>query len=65
MSEIRWQKSSFSTDGNECIELSRSPRGIFIREGDSPNHFVTTSPTRLKVFMSGIRSGKLPLTCRG
>ncbi|MDT0452388.1 DUF397 domain-containing protein [Streptomyces hesseae] len=48
MSELRWQKSSFSGpsgSNGECIELTATDaRTLHLRESDTPN--VTLSPSR-------------------
>lgn len=58
MSEITWQKSSFSTDGNECVELARSGEAILMREGDTPGLIVTTTPEKLRAFLLGVKAGE-------
>jgi len=34
---IEWQKSSFSTDTDNCVEVARDGAGILLRESDVPN----------------------------
>ncbi|TDC72217.1 DUF397 domain-containing protein [Streptomyces hainanensis] len=57
MSENRWQKSSFSTGGNECIELAASVDGTLFRESDTPGLILTTNRTRLRTLALGIKAG--------
>ncbi|MEW2403353.1 DUF397 domain-containing protein [Streptomyces sp. NPDC046862] len=55
-----WQKSSFSGggDGNNCVELTATPRTIRLRESDTPHTEVTTAPAPL-ALLQGIKSGRL------
>ncbi|MFI9205517.1 DUF397 domain-containing protein [Streptomyces sp. NPDC053048] len=52
MSEVRWQKSSFSTDKVECIELANMAGGILLRESDTPHTVIATSPAALRALLA-------------
>ncbi|TKA11566.1 DUF397 domain-containing protein [Actinacidiphila oryziradicis] len=56
--DSNWQKSSFSSTGNNCVELARSANGILIREGDNPGVAITTTRTNLAVFLRGVQAGE-------
>jgi hypothetical protein len=58
MSEISWQKSSYSGqgDGAECLELASAPGSIRLRESDDPGVIVTTTPAPLKALLLGIKA---------
>ncbi|MGW2372800.1 DUF397 domain-containing protein [Kitasatospora sp. NPDC001683] len=61
MSELRWQKSSFSDtdDGSHCVELARSERDLrHVRESDDPFLILTTSTSRLRAFLLGAKAGE-------
>ncbi|MEV6673123.1 DUF397 domain-containing protein [Streptomyces sp. NPDC051162] len=58
MSDIQWQKSSFSTEGNDCMEIARSAEAILMRESDTPDLIVTTSPQKLRAFLLGAKAGE-------
>ncbi|WP_374203193.1 DUF397 domain-containing protein [Streptomyces sp. ST2-7A] len=45
---MTWQKSSFSTNGAECLEIRHSPTGIQFRESVSPENLHTVDPARLR-----------------
>ncbi|MEW2398626.1 DUF397 domain-containing protein [Streptomyces sp. NPDC046862] len=50
MSELNWQKSSFSSEASNCIELATAPDGtIHLRESDEPT-------TSLAVQAPGLNS---------
>ncbi|MBH1936143.1 DUF397 domain-containing protein [Streptomyces sp. AV19] len=59
MSDIRWQKSSFSTDSVDCIELAHPGIHILLRESDEPGVAVRTTPERLRPLLLGVKAGTL------
>ncbi|GHC48881.1 DUF397 domain-containing protein [Streptomyces cinnamoneus] len=56
MSEIRWQKSSFSTDAVECVELADSMGRVLIRESDTPGTVIRTTPHRLRALLASVKA---------
>lgn len=58
MPTFDWQKSSYCAEGNNCLELADSADGILVREGESPDTLVVTSPARLRAFISGVKAGE-------
>ncbi|MER6999143.1 DUF397 domain-containing protein [Streptomyces sp. NPDC000410] len=59
MAEIRWQKSSYSTDAaGNCVELGSVDGAIKMRESDDPEVIVTTSPEKLRAFILGVKAGE-------
>jgi uncharacterized protein DUF397 len=59
MSELKWQKSSFSTgDPNQnCLEVARSAEGlVHFRESDAPSIVLTTAPSRLAALLTHLRA---------
>lgn len=62
MNEIQWQKSSFSSEGNNCVELGTSPTldaAVLMRESDSPEVVLTSTRERLTRLLAAVRAGKL------
>lgn len=61
MTELHWQKSSFSTGGEgECIELAAGPAGdVYFRESDQPTQIATANPAVLRALLRGIKAGGL------
>ncbi|MEV5508970.1 DUF397 domain-containing protein [Streptomyces orinoci] len=43
--EMDWQKSSFSEQGDNCLELAASSGAVLLRESDEPD-FVIAAPVR-------------------
>ena len=51
-----WQKSTYSQEGGECVELSATDRGaVLIRESDDPGVVLTTTPRALARFLQSIK----------
>ncbi len=59
MSTCDWQKSSYSGDGSNCLNISATPDGtIRLRESDDPDVIVTTTPEKLRAFILGVKDGE-------
>ncbi|MEU4890817.1 DUF397 domain-containing protein [Streptomyces sp. NPDC044780] len=60
MTELNWQKSSYSSagDGNSCIELASLGAAVALRESDDPRTVVTTTPTKLRALLRSIKAGE-------
>lgn len=58
--QLNWQKSSFSGEGNNCVNLTSAPDGtIRLRESDNPESIVTTTPRALRSFIHGVKAEDL------
>ncbi|MEU0283288.1 DUF397 domain-containing protein [Streptomyces sp. NPDC088147] len=57
---IEWQKSSFSGGDNNpnCVELASVDGQIKMRESETPDTVVTTSPEKLRAFLLGVKAGE-------
>ncbi|MDH6135946.1 hypothetical protein P3T37_005365 [Kitasatospora sp. MAA4] len=58
MTTLDWQKSSFSSDQANCLEISRDGDTILVRESDDPDQVVTTTVANLAVFLKGAKAGE-------
>lgn len=57
--EIKWQKSSFSTDAEgNCLELAAVGDEILVRESDQPDLIIKTTHTKLAAFLAGAKAGE-------
>jgi hypothetical protein len=64
MTDLAWQKSSFSGTGtsNDCLEVATAPDGrLRLRESDQPVAVVTTVPAQWDVFVKGVKAGEFDL----
>ncbi|GAB2878521.1 DUF397 domain-containing protein [Streptomyces mayteni] len=52
-----WQKSSFSSEGNNCLEVAAAPRGgaVLLRESDEPDTVLRATPARLRALLATVR----------
>ncbi|MFC0599901.1 DUF397 domain-containing protein [Streptomyces palmae] len=58
MSEINWQKSSFSGDRDDCVEVGQAGDSILMRESDEPHAVITTTREKLAAFILGAKAGE-------
>ncbi|WP_269858429.1 DUF397 domain-containing protein [Streptomyces sp. RPT161] len=62
MSRLTWQKSSYSEEGANCVNVAissgRTPR-IHLRESDRPEAIVTTTSAHLASLLQKIKAGEL------
>lgn len=60
MSRISWQKSSYSGNASNCVELgAEGPTTIHLRESDDPATILTTTPARIAALLTAARTDKL------
>ncbi|MET7452495.1 DUF397 domain-containing protein [Streptomyces sp. NPDC005574] len=62
MSQLAWQKSSFSTGGEgECVELATTsgPTHIHLRESDRPGEVAAVAPRALAHLLRAVKAGDL------
>jgi hypothetical protein len=58
MPQLHWQKSTFSENRANCVELAGSGDRIHLRESDAPDAIVTTDRAALGALLLGIKAGK-------
>ncbi|MEN8654986.1 DUF397 domain-containing protein [Streptomyces sp. 21So2-11] len=58
MSQLNWQKSTFSdAAGDNCVYLATAPDGtIRLRESDEPDAILTTTPHALAALIRAART---------
>lgn len=57
-----WQKSSRCAEGNNCVELRRTPRGGFeMRESADPAQILALAPDRMGDLLRAVRAHGDPL----
>jgi hypothetical protein len=52
-----WQKSSYSQDQGDCVELAAHGGAVLLRESDEPGVVLRTTRQNLAVFLQVIRQG--------
>ncbi|MFJ8472090.1 DUF397 domain-containing protein [Kitasatospora sp. NPDC094011] len=58
MTQLTWQKSSFSTDQANCLEIASAESLVYIRESDDPTTVVTTTRAKLNAWINGAKAGE-------
>ncbi|GAA2810911.1 DUF397 domain-containing protein [Kitasatospora sp. CM 4170] len=54
-----WQKSSISGNSNQCIEVRAADDGMIeIRESDTAEIIVRTTPQKWDAFVKGVQAGE-------
>jgi hypothetical protein len=51
-----WQKSSHSPEGGNCVNLMAADHTLRLRESDTPDVVLTTTPTALAAFLASIKA---------
>ncbi|MER7669343.1 DUF397 domain-containing protein [Kitasatospora sp. NPDC096128] len=58
MHQLNWQKSSFSSDQANCVEIASAGELVYIRESDDPATVVTTTRAKLHAWINGAKAGE-------
>lgn len=58
-SDLSWQKSSYSGEASNCIELAHEPHRetIYLRESDEPSTVLATTPSKLASLLAVLSKG--------
>ncbi|WAP58417.1 DUF397 domain-containing protein [Streptomyces sp. S465] len=60
MSECRWQKSSYSVEGSNCLYVAAGERDtIMLRESEQPEVVLSTTRAHLRTFIRAAKAGQL------
>lgn len=58
MSAYIWQKSSYSTEGANCVNIATASDGTLrMRESDDPDVILATTPTALSALLASVKEG--------
>ncbi|WP_234326983.1 DUF397 domain-containing protein [Streptomyces sp. NRRL WC-3742] len=58
MHQLNWQKSSFSSDQANCVEIASADELVYIRESDDPAVILTTTPAKLNAWIASAKAGE-------
>lgn len=58
MTYTKWQKSSFSGSGSECVEIRKADNLVELRESDEGHLILRTAPTALTALLHGLKAGE-------
>ncbi|MFD7707470.1 DUF397 domain-containing protein [Streptomyces sp. NPDC059785] len=60
MSELLWQKSSYSQEASACVNIATAPDGTLrLRESDEPEVLLATSRAALGGLISAVKGGSV------
>ncbi|MFH9423426.1 DUF397 domain-containing protein [Streptomyces sp. NPDC017529] len=63
MHVYRWQKSSYSNEGVNCVNVAAAPDGTFrLRESDAPEAILSATRGSLTAFLAAIKERGAPPT---
>ncbi|HMG42747.1 MAG TPA: DUF397 domain-containing protein [Acidimicrobiales bacterium] len=55
-----WRKSTYSTNGTDCVELATDGERVYVRDSKSPDDgTVTLSAGTWRALLAGAKSGHL------
>ncbi|MEE4597232.1 DUF397 domain-containing protein [Streptomyces sp. DSM 41524] len=59
MPECRWQKSSYSVEGSNCLYVAAGESDtIMLRESEQPEVILTTTQAALRTFIRAAKAGQ-------
>ena len=58
MSTLNWQKSSYSNEGADCLNVAETAGAILLRESDEPDTIVTVTPAALRFLLLAVKAGE-------
>ncbi|MFH8349215.1 DUF397 domain-containing protein [Streptomyces sp. NPDC018045] len=62
VSSLHWQKSTYSSEGNNCLELAVGGEGdVLIRESDAPSIVVTAGSVAIAGLLRAAQGGLIDL----
>ncbi|MCX4972028.1 DUF397 domain-containing protein [Streptomyces sp. NBC_00620] len=57
MTELNWQKSTYSEAASSCVYLATTPAGtILLHESDEPEAVLTTGPRQLDALITTLQN---------
>ncbi|MGW7295093.1 DUF397 domain-containing protein [Streptomyces xiamenensis] len=60
MDSCAWQKSSFSAEAGNCLNVGAGSDGTALfRESDDPGTVLSTNPRRLSALLGAVKRGPL------
>ncbi|MFE6866935.1 DUF397 domain-containing protein [Kitasatospora sp. NPDC057692] len=57
MEQFNWQKSTFSGDAAECVEIASDGELVHVRESDEPTTVITTK-AKLATWIRAAKAGE-------
>ncbi|MCX4687262.1 DUF397 domain-containing protein [Kitasatospora purpeofusca] len=58
MRQLNWQKSSYSGENMDCVEIASDGHAVHIRESDEPGAVITTTKAKFTAWLQGAKAGE-------
>ncbi|MFE3504379.1 DUF397 domain-containing protein [Kitasatospora sp. NPDC059146] len=58
MPQNQWQKSSYSSSGDNCVEVRRADKLIELRESDEGETILRTNLAAFTALLDGLKAGE-------
>ncbi|GAA1407126.1 hypothetical protein GCM10009639_55490 [Kitasatospora putterlickiae] len=58
MEQLNWQKSSFSGENMDCVEIASGGELIHIRESDDPAAVIAIAKAKLATWLQAAKAGE-------
>ncbi|MDH6704207.1 hypothetical protein P3T27_000908 [Kitasatospora sp. MAA19] len=58
MTDTEWQKSSFSGNVENCVEVRKADRLVELRESDEGHLIIRTAPANFAAFLQAAKAGE-------
>ncbi|MEV7355289.1 DUF397 domain-containing protein [Kitasatospora sp. NPDC091276] len=58
MTDTEWQKSSFSGNVENCVEVRTANGAVELRESDEGHVIIPTTPAHFAAFLQAAKSGE-------
>ncbi|MGW7448118.1 DUF397 domain-containing protein [Kitasatospora sp. NPDC054795] len=58
MTYTEWQKSSFSGNGSECVEVRKAVSLVELRESDEGHLILRATPSALASLLQAVKAGE-------
>ncbi|MEV6971875.1 DUF397 domain-containing protein [Kitasatospora sp. NPDC093806] len=55
---LNWQKSTFSGEDTDCVEIASDGELVHIRESDAPAAVITTTKAKLAAWIQAAKAGR-------
>ncbi len=56
--QLHWQKSSYSGENMDCVEIASDGHAVHIRESDEPSTVITTTKAKLAAWIQGAKASE-------
>ncbi len=56
--ELKWRKSSFSAQGDQCVEVAALPSGALVRDSKNPGPILRYPLEEWMAFLVGVKDGR-------